>query len=160
MHSLLYLVHRIPFPPNKGDKIRSYHLLKYLSKYYRVFLGTFIDDALDWQYVDGLNSLCEQVYVQPIKGFPATIKSLKGLLVGQPLTLPYYNNFRMKNWVNDTIAKQKIDRIVVFSSAMAQYVDSDKYKNHVRLCRRGFRQMESIQPTKTLAYELVIPKRS
>ncbi len=44
MEEILYLVHRIPFPPNKGDKIRSYHLLKHLSQRYRVHLGTFIDD--------------------------------------------------------------------------------------------------------------------
>ena len=31
MQELLFLAHRIPYPPNKGDKIRSYHLLRYLS---------------------------------------------------------------------------------------------------------------------------------
>jgi hypothetical protein len=40
MRNVLFLVHRIPYPPDKGDKIRSYHLLKYLCKEYRVFLGT------------------------------------------------------------------------------------------------------------------------
>lgn len=44
MQNLLYLVHRIPYPPNKGDKIRSYHVLKHLSQSYRIHLGTFIDD--------------------------------------------------------------------------------------------------------------------
>ena len=47
MSNVLFLVHRIPYPPDKGDKIRSYHLLKYLCKEYRVFLGTFYDDADD-----------------------------------------------------------------------------------------------------------------
>ena len=32
MGNLLYLVHRLPYPPNKGDKVRSYHLLKHLVK--------------------------------------------------------------------------------------------------------------------------------
>ena len=48
MHSVLFLVHRIPYPPNKGDKIRSYHLLRYLSGRYRVFLGAFVDDPFDF----------------------------------------------------------------------------------------------------------------
>ena len=30
MARLLYLVHRLPYPPNKGDKVRSYHLLRHL----------------------------------------------------------------------------------------------------------------------------------
>ncbi|HEV7930053.1 MAG TPA: sugar transferase, partial [Nitrosospira sp.] len=52
MEELLYLVHRFPYPPNKGDKIRSYHLLKHLSQSYRIHLGAFIDDEKDLEYVD------------------------------------------------------------------------------------------------------------
>ena len=44
MANLLYLVHRMPYPPNKGDKVRSYHLLKHLSRAVPRFLGTFVDD--------------------------------------------------------------------------------------------------------------------
>ena len=47
MANLLYLVHRLPYPPNKGDKVRSYHLLQHLLARHRVFLGTFIDDPED-----------------------------------------------------------------------------------------------------------------
>ena len=45
MANLLYLVHRLPYPPNKGDKVRSYHLLKHLVARHQVFLGTFVDDS-------------------------------------------------------------------------------------------------------------------
>ena len=44
MANLLYLVHRLPYPPNKGDKVRSYHLLKHLTAHHNVYLGTFVDD--------------------------------------------------------------------------------------------------------------------
>ena len=47
MANLLYLVHRLPYPPNKGDKVRSYHLLQHLRANHRVFLGTFVDDRDD-----------------------------------------------------------------------------------------------------------------
>ena len=52
METLLFLSHRLPYPPNKGDKVRSYHLLRHLTQRYRVVLGTFIDDPLDWQHVE------------------------------------------------------------------------------------------------------------
>jgi hypothetical protein len=45
--NVLYLVHRLPYPPNKGDKVRSYHLLKHLAARHQVFLGTFVDDPDD-----------------------------------------------------------------------------------------------------------------
>ena len=54
MESILFLAHRLPFPPNKGDKVRSYHFLKHLAARYRVFLGTFVDDPLDWKHVEKL----------------------------------------------------------------------------------------------------------
>lgn len=47
---LLFLCHRIPYPPNKGDKIRSYNLLLWLAERFDVSLGAFIDNEDDWQY--------------------------------------------------------------------------------------------------------------
>src|SRR3569623_858504 len=52
MKELLFLAHRIPYPPNKGDKLRSYNLLKQLGRDYRVPLGAFIDEADDWRHVE------------------------------------------------------------------------------------------------------------
>ena len=58
---LLYLVHRIPYPPRKGDKVRSYHQLKYLAERYRVHLGTFVDDPADLEYIENVRSMCESL---------------------------------------------------------------------------------------------------
>ncbi len=56
MEPLLYLVHRIPFPPNKGDKIRSYHLLRHLARRFAVHLGTFVDMPEDEAHLHQLQS--------------------------------------------------------------------------------------------------------
>jgi sugar transferase (PEP-CTERM/EpsH1 system associated) len=122
---LLYLVHRIPFPPNKGDKVRSFHLLKFLSQHYRVHLGTFVDYTQDWQYVSALNEFCESVHVEGINPLVARALSLRGLLQDEALSLPFYRKGGMKRWVRETLDKQRIVRAVVFSSPMAQYLDGD-----------------------------------
>ena len=49
---LLYLTHRIPYPPNKGDKVRSFNILRHLAERHQVYLGTFVDDPDDEQHVD------------------------------------------------------------------------------------------------------------
>ena len=123
MKNLLYLTHRIPFPPNKGDKIRSYHILKYLAQSYRIYLGTFIDEVDDWQYLPELESLWEDICCLALNPKIAKLKSLTGLLKGQPLTVPYYTNSQMTQWVNETLNTHKIDSCLVFSSAMAQFID-------------------------------------
>ncbi|MCW8889421.1 MAG: TIGR03087 family PEP-CTERM/XrtA system glycosyltransferase [Sedimenticola sp.] len=122
---LLYLCHRIPYPPDKGDKIRSYHLLKYLCENYQVYLGAFIDDPRDWIHVPTVEALCAETFFLPLKASTAKLKSLTGLLNGQPLTLPYYKNRVMADWVSKIVSQEKIERVIVYSSAMAQYVSEN-----------------------------------
>ena len=62
MESLVYLAHRMPYPPNKGDKIRSYHMLRFLAARYRVHVGTFVDDEDDWRHVPVLEQFCQEVF--------------------------------------------------------------------------------------------------
>ncbi len=122
MHDLLFLVHRIPFPPNKGDKVRSFHLLRHLAQHYRVWLGTFVDDPDDWQHIDEVRRFCADVYCAPLDPRRAKPWSLRGLATGEPLTLPYYRHAGLQAWVDQVVTAQGIERALVFSSAMAQYL--------------------------------------
>ena len=123
MANLLYLVHRLPYPPNKGDKVRSYHLLKHLVARHRVFLGTFVDDAEDAPHVDTLRALCAGVHAVRLNPGLARVASLSGLMNGSALTLRYYRDAGLRRWVEDTVRREKIDAAIVFSSSMAQYAD-------------------------------------
>lgn len=131
MEDLLYLVHRIPYPPNKGDKIRSYHLLKHLSQRYRVFLGTFIDDPEDWQHVETVKSMCAETCVVNLNPLAGKLASLRGLATGMPLSLPYYRSARLQSWVDTLLASRRIKHAFVFSSAMAQYLHGHKIARRV-----------------------------
>ncbi|WP_439136250.1 TIGR03087 family PEP-CTERM/XrtA system glycosyltransferase [Pseudomaricurvus sp.] len=145
--ALLYLCHRIPYPPDKGDKIRSYHLLRYLAEHYTVFLGCFWDDEDDRQHIPYLKTLCREVLCVPLPPLGSKIKSLSGLFKGEPMTLPYYADSGMQKWVRSQLVEHNIKRCVAFSSAMAQYlidvckkdrrivldlvdVDSDKWRQY------------------------------
>lgn len=123
MADLLYLVHRIPYPPNKGDKLRSYHLLRHLAARHRVHLGCFIDDPADLAHVDALRPLCSALHVAELAPRRARIASLAGLWRGEPLTLAYYRDESMARWVGGLRASGRIDASVVFSSSMAQYAE-------------------------------------
>jgi len=122
MKDLLFLVHRIPYPPNKGDKIRSFHFLKHLSTLYNVHLGTFIDDANDWQYIDKVDALCASTYYQSLNPLHAKIASARGLLTAEALSLPYYRNQAMQDWVDNTLKIHAIKNALIFSSVMGQFI--------------------------------------
>jgi sugar transferase (PEP-CTERM/EpsH1 system associated) len=131
MEEVLYLVHRVPYPPDKGDKIRSYHLLKHLSQRYRIHLGTFIDDEGDWKYCDKVKELCGETCFVNLSPRTARVRSLRGFFSGQPLTLPYYWDRDLQTWVNHILETRPISHILVFSSAMAQYVSQGRLAHRV-----------------------------
>ena len=144
MEGLLFLAHRIPFPPNKGDKIRSFHLLRHLSERYAIHLGAFVDDPGDWQYRDALKPYCASIKLLPLNPRLAKLASLRGFFSGEALTLPYYRNTELKRWAADLADAGKVSRGLAFSSAMAQFmpknlerrvldmvdVDSDKWTQY------------------------------
>jgi len=145
MENLLLLVHRIPFPPNKGDKIRSYHLLRHLAARYRVHLGTFVDDPDDWQYVEQVRALCASSHFAKLDP-----------------------KLALKAWVDQVMREQKIGRVVVFSSTMAQYaepyaqarrvidycdVDSDKWRQYAEQKRWPMSWLYAREARALLAYE-------
>ena len=125
MGNLLYLVHRLPYPPNKGDKVRSYHLLKHLTASHRVFLGTFVDDPLDEAYVETVRQMCPDLHVARLHPRMAKVRSLAGLLTNEALSLRYYQDAGLQTWVTQTMQDNNIDAVVVFSSVMAQYFTPD-----------------------------------
>jgi len=118
---ILYLVHRLPYPPNKGDKVRSYHLLRHLAARHEVHLGTFIDDPDDEQHLPRVRELCASLHVAHLNPRKAKLLSLRGLLTGEALSLPYYRDAGLQAWVDETAARVGFDAVVVFSGVMAQY---------------------------------------
>jgi sugar transferase (PEP-CTERM/EpsH1 system associated) len=168
MEHLLLLIHRIPYPPNKGDKIRSYHLLKHLARHYRVHLATFVDDPDDWQYVPHVEALCASSHFAGMKPLLARVRSLQALLKNRSLSLEYYRDASLARWVDDTVAKHKIERVLVFSSAMAQYtdpyrsarrvvdfcdVDSDKWRQYAEQKSWPMNWLYRHEARQLLAYE-------
>ncbi|GAB6054312.1 TIGR03087 family PEP-CTERM/XrtA system glycosyltransferase [Magnetospira thiophila] len=122
---LLFLSQRIPYPPDKGDKIRSFNILRHLVECgrYRVHLGCFIDAEEDWAHVPVLRELCaDSHFVRLGSKRDKIAELLQGLLRGEALTLPYYRDADMAGWVNRVMDEVKPANVFVYSSAMAQYV--------------------------------------
>ena len=126
---LLYLCHRIPYPPNKGDKIRSFNLLKALAEQFDVYLACFVDDPFDWQYEQRLAQWCQDYVCVGQHKTLSKIKGLTALLTGKPITLPYYSSRSIQAWVDQTMATVKPTHVLVFSSAMAQFVTGPAFDN-------------------------------
>ena len=154
MRSILFLCHRLPWPPSKGDKIRSYHVLRRLAQHYRVYLGAFVDDPADWQYVAPVEALCEQVCVRPLTPWQTRRRALASLARGEPLTVGVYRDRVMQRWIEGLLDQQKLDMAVCYSSGVAPFVmghgelrrimdfvdvDSDKWRQYAQ-AHRGLKR--------------------
>lgn len=131
--NLLFLCHRIPYPPNKGDKIRSFHSLKFLAERYRVLLGTFVDDPADRAHLDTLREYCAELHVVDIDPRRQRLASLRGLLSGEALSLPYYRDKGFAAWVADIRRRAQPRIAFAYSSPMAQYLLGDDWRGVRRI---------------------------
>ncbi len=123
MKDILFLVHRIPFPPNKGDKIRSFHILKALSQNYNVHLGTFIDQKEDLKYVDEVSKFCRTYKFIKLNRLLSYLQAMLSIFYATSISIAYFKSFRLQKWVNNIVLTNNINSVLVFSSSMAQYVE-------------------------------------
>jgi sugar transferase (PEP-CTERM/EpsH1 system associated) len=165
--NLLFLVHRIPFPPNKGDKIRSYHELRHLASRHRVHVGCFVDAAEDFAHVPALEQLAASVEAIPLDPRRARWRSLGALASRDPLSVRYFASGRLHRWVRDIVARERIDVVLAFSSPMWEFardlglpvimdfcdVDSDKWRQYVERAPLPLRPVYAIEARRLRAYE-------
>lgn len=124
MRKILFLAHRVPFPPNRGDKIRSYNLLKILAKTGEVHLGCFGDTDDDMGHDHQLSDMAKTHCV--IKRDRSIAASALGAIMrGKAISVTAFSNPALFDYVRSTILEHQIDTIFVFSGQMAQYVPAD-----------------------------------
>ncbi|GAB6067007.1 TIGR03087 family PEP-CTERM/XrtA system glycosyltransferase [Methylothermus subterraneus] len=168
MANLLYLSHRIPYPPNKGDKIRSFRFLKHFAQRHRVFLGTFVDFLSDLEHAQALADYTQERLILPLPRRAFAYRGLAGLVRGRPLTQALYADPRLYAWCRRLVEAGKIDAVFVFSSAMAQFVnpswrfpkildfvdvDSDKWRQYAAKKPFWSRWLYSREAAKLLEYD-------
>ncbi|MYM28227.1 TIGR03087 family PEP-CTERM/XrtA system glycosyltransferase [Duganella sp. CY15W] len=122
MRDLLFLSHRLPFPPNKGEKIRAYHALRYLQQHFRVHLGTFIDHEADADYTQQLAADCASSCFVRMPPHWARLSGLSALLRDEALSLPYFRRTMLQRWVNKTLTQHHVSVCLAYSGPMAQYI--------------------------------------
>lgn len=145
MEDLLFLCHRLPWPPDKGDKIRSYNVFKRLTTDYRVHLGAFVDEARDLEYLDEVKEHCVDTCIRPLGRGRALGRTLGALVTGRPITTARYADRVMHAWVERVLSQGSTRLALIYSSGVAPYVmhhgelrrvmdfvdvDSDKWRQY------------------------------
>lgn len=165
---LLFLSHRIPYPPDKGEKIRGWHLVSHLARDRRVHLGCLVDDPADRVQVEHLARVCASVGAFPIDRRRQTLRALLRARPGRALTPDFYASRELRAWVGRTVAAHPIDTVYICTVAMAPYalglrgprlildaidVDSEKWTERATRARFPARLVWAREGRNLLAYE-------
>ena len=120
---ILFLAHRIPYPPDKGDKIRAFHEIRGLAAQgHQVDVLAFADDRADLKRVDDLRQHCASAEIIWLDTRIARGRSLMALFGSRALSLAYFEHHSMGLAVAERLRDSVPDACVVYSSPMAQYV--------------------------------------
>jgi len=120
--NLVYLCHRVPYPPDKGDKIRSFHQLRGLAARHDVHLVTFADERGDLAHGDALRAFCKSVEITYRNPRAALVRAGLAAATGEALSVAAFRSAALRRAVDTILARERIDAVIVFSSTMAQYV--------------------------------------
>jgi sugar transferase (PEP-CTERM/EpsH1 system associated) len=168
MQDLLFISHRIPWPLNKGEKIRGWNLIQHMSAKYRVHLGCVVDDPADMAHVDKVHEICASVGAFPIRRRAQLRRALLHAWPGRPLMPDFYYSPRLQNWVDETLRRISIDVVYIYSVAMGPYaidlphnrkildaqdIDSEKWAEYARKARFPMRLVWAREGRTLLAYE-------
>ena len=122
MQRMLFISHRLPYPPDRGEKIRAWNLVQHFGRKYRLHCGCLIDDPADWQHLSRLGSFCEDLAAFGIDKRRQKLRALLRFRPGRPLILDYYHHAGLFRWVRETLARERIDIVYIYSTAMTPYV--------------------------------------
>jgi sugar transferase (PEP-CTERM/EpsH1 system associated) len=119
---ILFLAHRLPAPPTKGDKIRAHHFLSHLARTHTVHLGCFIDDPEDWRHADALRAWCRECHFAALPAARVRRRAARALARGEAISVAAHRDPALAAWIASLVRRRPIGCAFAYSSTMAQYL--------------------------------------
>jgi sugar transferase (PEP-CTERM/EpsH1 system associated) len=119
---VLYLTHRVPFPPDKGDRIRNYHLLRQLARRGEVWLGCLADEPAGPEAIAELDRLCNRVAVVPVSRRLRWLRAGVSLLGGGSLSEGAFDEPRLRAVVRQWAGEVRFHAVAISASSMVPYL--------------------------------------
>jgi sugar transferase (PEP-CTERM/EpsH1 system associated) len=119
---LLFLAHRIPYPPDKGEKIRAFHMLTHLGRRFDVECGCLVDDPADIPAIEALRGHVAHLEASIVGRRAQAARALRRLRPGRPLSWGWFHDAALARWVAAGLAAGRYDAVLACCSSMAPYV--------------------------------------
>jgi len=118
MRRLLYIAHRVPYPPDKGERVRAFHEIQALAGAFRITLAYLSHDPSDRQAAGPLGSWCEKVLLAPAGGKLGLVRGAIGLLCGRSVTEGYFHSTRLGRLLAEEARREPFDLVFAYCSSV------------------------------------------
>lgn len=125
---LLVLLSRVPFPLEKGDKLRAYHQIKGLAEHHEIILVALNDSSLHPEAVKELKKFCKHVVVFRLRQLGILWNLAIAYFSRRPYQVNYFYSRSIHKKIEKIIDEHKPDRIFCQLTRMSEYV---KGYNHI-----------------------------
>lgn len=136
--TLLFMTSRFPYPLEKGDKLRAYHLIKGLSKTYQIHLFALSSESIDASWNKELSPYVVSIQHFHLNKFAQWVRLIGCLFTNQPFQLAYFTSYRLKRTIKKSISTLTPDHIFCQMIRPAEYV-----KNYHR-CNKTIDYMDAL----------------
>lgn len=123
---IFVLLSRVPFPIEKGDKLRAYHQIRCLSRNNQIILCALSDSPLQPEATKVLSRICSEVHIISITKTGMIWNVIKSFLNGKPLQVGYFYRCSARKKINDLIEHCKPDHIYCQLTRVSEYVKESK----------------------------------
>ena len=117
---LLIIAHRIPYPPDKGDKIRTYNMVRYLAERYSVTVACMIDDADDLKHVAGLEKIVDKVHYHFRSAKLMKLHAVFSLLTGRSFSQQCFYSQSLQQQIDDYLEQHQTAAVLCFCFSSAE----------------------------------------
>ena len=121
---ILFLSHCVPNPPDKGERIRSFHELQFLAKRFRVHLVCFAKSTSELEHAHALLDTCASVRVHVVSNAKALVRAMIGFSAGECLSTSYYEVPEIRQYIRDLVQDRPVSATFCYSSAVTGYAPS------------------------------------
>lgn len=168
---VLFVTPRFPYPPNRGDTLRSWHVLSALARRHEVWLVSVDRDRPSDASLATANALCARVAVLQRSAMRSLAAGLLGFLAGRPLTTGYFADARLGKLIAEWSGETEFDAALVYSSSIAASlgelrarrrvvdlgdVDSVKWETYARRSLSPLRWFYALEGRRVAAVEAML----
>ena len=119
---IFVLLPRFPYPLEKGDKLRAYNQVKYLSKYHEIHLCALSDISIESNHIKAIESFCKSVHIVKLNRISIFFNLLWAFFSGKPLQVGYFFSRKAKREIHKLISAIQPDHIYCQLIRVAEYV--------------------------------------